>query len=53
MEIWRAFGLGLMTTWYLIIVHEEHYCNTGFLFSNKTFDISLLRNHDFKKVGYI
>ena len=28
-----------MTNWYLIIGHKGHYCNVGFLFSNKTFDI--------------
>ena len=30
-----------MTNWYLIIGHKGHYCNVGFLFSNKTFDIYL------------
>ena len=53
MVVWRAFRLGLMTTWYLIIGNEEHGCNTGFLFLNKTFDISLLRNYSFKKIGCI
>ena len=42
-----------MTTWYLIIGSEEHDCSAGFLFLNKTFDMCLLRNYNFKKIGCI